>query len=152
MSQTGLDWSSKLHVVSHRDISDVIARLTNTGQEGVRSTCKKCGYGERLSELQLGFCWFPNCNAIIIAMLCTVCSTLINVKSTLDDVKVVIFRNFFARCYRNMRGAPFFFFLFFFFLTKKCKAGRLADCTAGETLLHLCTHSVCYLCIVPCCS
>ena len=35
----------------------------------------------------------------IIAMLCTVCSTLITVKSMLDDlinVQVVIFRNFFA--------------------------------------------------------
>ena len=60
------------------------------------------------------------------------------------NVKVVIFRNFFARRYRNMRGAQFFylslFFIFFFFLTKceaagkKCKAGRLADYIPGETL------------------
>ena len=44
----------------------------------------------------------------IIAMLCTVCSTLITVKSTLDDsinVNIAIFQNFFVRHYQNMRGA-----------------------------------------------
>ena len=58
---------------------------------------------------------------IIIAMLCTVCSTLITVKSTLDDlmnVKVVIFLNISATRYRNTRGAHFFNTkkkIFFFF-------------------------------------
>ena len=59
----------------------------------------------------------------IIAMLCTVCSTLVTVKATLDDpinVKVVIFRNFFARCYRNMRGTHFLIK----FLSKKVRGGR----------------------------
>ena len=61
-------------------------------------------------------------------------------------VKVVIFRNIFARSYRNMLGAHFFFFnlkkktifvsIFFWYLLfwqkseatgKKCEVGRLAD-------------------------
>ena len=83
-------------------------------------------------------------------MLCTVCSTLIIVKSMLDDsmnVKVVIFRNFFARRYQNMTGAIYFFlifiFLFFiffkfvlvFFFDKKGRSGRgntATRCLTGE--------------------
>ena len=74
-----------------------------------------------------------------VSMLCPVCSTLITVKSTLDDpinVKV----EFFARRCRYMQGTHF---IFIFFTKKceaagkKCEASRLADYISGETLLQL---------------
>ena len=54
------------------------------------------------------------------------------------DVKVVIFRKFFARRNRNMRGAHFFPFFFFYKKVlggrERCEAGRPADYVPGETL------------------
>ena len=54
-------------------------------------------------------------NICIITMLCNVCSTLIAVKSTLDDPINVSFNfsKFFSQDVIETSGSPFFFFLFF---------------------------------------
>ena len=74
-------------------------------------------------------------------MLCTVCSTLITIKCTLDPHKSCNFSEFFRETLSKHVWSSYLYFKFvFIFLTKKweaaakkCKVGRLADYIPGET-------------------